>query len=82
MFLVKAWLIESFLKIGRYHQQLHKLLEMDILPLDYIMKKFPKVQEPDEIRQIIGRYGFTRKAHMAPIKQLSDGQNFGLFLLG
>merc|ERR1711953_728372 len=64
----------NHLKIGRYHQHLHELLEMDLSPLDYMMKKFPEVKERDEMRKIIGRYGITGKQQTAPIKQLSDGQ--------
>merc|ERR1711992_294476 len=64
----------NHLKIGRYHQHLHELLEMDLSPLDYMMKKFSEVKERDEMRKIIGRYGITGKQQTAPIKQLSDGQ--------
>merc|ERR1712107_688227 len=52
----------NHLKLGLHHQHLHELLEMDLSPLDYMMKK------------VIGRYGITGKAQTAPIKQLSDGQ--------
>merc|ERR1712025_530525 len=64
----------NHLKMARYHQHLHELLEMDLSPLDYMMKKFPEVKERDDMRRIIGRYGITGKAQTAPIKQLSDGQ--------
>merc|ERR1739848_90668 len=64
----------NHLKFGRYHQHLHELLEMDLSPLDYMMKQFPEVKERDDMRRIIGRYGITGKAQTAPIKQLSDGQ--------
>merc|ERR1719486_172653 len=64
----------NHLKIGRYHQHLHEILELDLSPLDYMMKKFPEVKERDEMRRIIGRYGITGKQQTAPIKQLSDGQ--------
>jgi ATP-binding cassette subfamily F protein 2 len=64
----------NHLKIGRYHQHLHELLEMDLSPLDYMMKNFPQVKERDDMRKVIGRYGITGKAQTAPIKQLSDGQ--------
>merc|ERR1711972_50578 len=30
----------NHLKLGLYHQHLHELLEMDLSPLDYMMKKF------------------------------------------
>jgi len=64
----------NHLKLGRYHQHLHELLEMDLSPLDYMMKKFPEFKERDQMRKVIGRYGITGKAQTAPIKQLSDGQ--------
>jgi len=64
----------NHLKLGRYHQHLHELLEMDLSPLDYMMKKFPEFKERDEMRKVVGRYGITGKAQTAPIKQLSDGQ--------
>merc|ERR1719431_1893036 len=64
----------NHLKLGRYHQHLHELLEMDLSPLDYMLKKFPEFKERDEMRKVIGRYGITGKAQTSPIKQLSDGQ--------
>merc|ERR1712096_282901 len=64
----------NHLKIGRYHQHLHELLEMDLSPLDYMMKKFPEFKERDEMRKVIGRYGISGKAQTSPLKQLSDGQ--------
>jgi len=64
----------NHLKMARYHQHLHELLEMDLSPLDYMLKMFPKIKERDEMRKVIGRYGITGKAQTAPIKQLSDGQ--------
>merc|ERR1711874_965319 len=64
----------NHLKLGRYHQHLHELLEMDLSPLDYMMKKFPEFKERDEMRKVIGRYGITGKAQTTPLKQLSDGQ--------
>merc|ERR1719330_1268094 len=64
----------SHLKMARYHQHLHELLEMELSPLDYMLKMFPAFKERDEMRKVIGRYGITGKAQTAPIKQLSDGQ--------
>jgi len=64
----------NHLKMARYHQHLHELLEMDLSPLDYMMKMFPEIKERDDMRRVIGRYGITGKAQTAPIKQLSDGQ--------
>lgn len=51
--------MNSHLKIARYHQHLHELLDMDMSPLDYMMKSFPEVKEREEMRKIIGRYGLT-----------------------
>jgi hypothetical protein len=49
----------SHLRIARYHQHLHELLDLDISPLDYMLKSFPDVKEREEMRKIIGRYGLT-----------------------
>jgi len=64
----------NHLKMVRYHQHLHEVLEMDLSPLDYMMKKFPNLKDREEMRKVVGRYGITGKAQTAPIKQLSDGQ--------
>ena len=66
----------NHLKFGYYHQHLHELLEMDLSPLDYMLKKFPEFKDRDAMRKVIGRYGITGKAQTAPIKQLSDGQRY------
>lgn len=49
----------SHLRIGRYHQHLHELLDLELSPLDYMMQQFPDVREREEMRKIIGRYGLT-----------------------
>jgi len=64
----------SHLRIGRYHQHLHELLDLDLTPLEYMMKCFPDIKEKEEMRKIIGRYGLTGKQQVSPIRQLSDGQ--------
>ncbi|XP_063697326.1 ATP-binding cassette sub-family F member 2 [Culicoides brevitarsis] len=64
----------SHLRIARYHQHLHELLDMDLSPLDYMLKSFPEVKERDEMRKIIGRYGLSGRQQVCPIRQLSDGQ--------
>ena len=51
----------NHLKIGRYHQHLHELLDMDLDPISYMMKMFPDLKERDEVRKIIGRYGLSGK---------------------
>ncbi|XP_066251411.1 ATP-binding cassette sub-family F member 2 [Euwallacea similis] len=64
----------SHLRIARYHQHLHELLDLDLSPLEYMMKCFPDVKEKEEMRKIIGRYGLTGRQQVCPIRQLSDGQ--------
>lgn len=64
----------NHLKIGRYHQHLHEILDMEKNPIEYMMSQFPELKERDEVRKIIGRYGITGKAQTAALKQLSDGQ--------
>lgn len=49
----------SHLRIARYHQHLHELLDLDLSPLEYMMTSFPDVKEKEEMRKIIGRYGLT-----------------------
>merc|ERR1719457_121394 len=61
----------NHLKMARYHQHMHEILEMDLSPLDYMLKCFPHIKERDEMRKVIGRYGITGKAQTAPMKQLS-----------
>jgi len=64
----------SHVKIGRYHQHLTEQLELDLSPLDYMMKCYPEIKEREEMRKIIGRYGLTGKQQVSPIRNLSDGQ--------
>uniref|UniRef100_A0A8D3DF31 ATP binding cassette subfamily F member 2 n=1 Tax=Scophthalmus maximus TaxID=52904 RepID=A0A8D3DF31_SCOMX len=64
----------SHVKIGRYHQHLTEQLELDLSPLEFMMKCFPEIKEKEEMRKIIGRYGLTGKQQVSPIRNLSDGQ--------
>ncbi|XP_032801967.1 ATP-binding cassette sub-family F member 2 [Petromyzon marinus] len=64
----------SHVKIGRYHQHLTEQLDLDLSPLDYMMKCYPDVKEKEDMRKIIGRYGLTGKQQVSPIRSLSDGQ--------
>ena len=64
----------SHLRIARYHQHLHELLDLDLSPLEYMQKSFPEIKEREEMRRIIGRYGLTGKQQVSPARQLSDGQ--------
>ena len=42
----------NHLKMARYHQHLHELLEMDLSPLDYMMKMFPEFKEREQMRKV------------------------------
>lgn len=64
----------SHLKIGRYHQHLQEMLDLNMTALDWMMKMFPDVKEREDMRRIIGRYGLTGQQQICPIKNLSDGQ--------
>lgn len=64
----------SHLKIGRYHQHLQEILDLDMTALDWMMKNFPDIKEREEMRRIVGRYGLTGMQQTCPIRNLSDGQ--------
>lgn len=64
----------SHLKIARYHQHLADQLDLDLSPLDYMLKEYPKIKDREEMRKIVGRYGLTGKQQTTPIGCLSDGQ--------
>ena len=66
----------NHLKIGRYHQHLTEALELDLSPLDYMMKKFPEVKDRDDMRRIIGRYGISGKQQVS-FKILKE---YGIFV--
>lgn len=64
----------SHLRIGRYHQHLQEILDMEETTLDWMLREFPAIKEREEMRKIIGRYGLTGQQQICPIKNLSDGQ--------
>ncbi|KAG8147765.1 putative ATP-binding cassette sub-family F member 2 protein, partial [Naja naja] len=64
----------SHVKIGRYHQHLQEQLDLDLSPLEYMLRCYPEIKEKEEMRKIIGRYGLTGKQQVSPIRNLSDGQ--------
>jgi len=63
----------SHLKIARYHQHLAEKLDMNLSPLQYMMKEYPEIKEIEDMRKIVGRYGITGKNQVVPISSLSDG---------
>lgn len=42
-------------------QHLTEQLELDLSPLDYMMKCYPAYKDREEMRKLIGRYGLTGK---------------------
>jgi len=66
----------SHLKIARYHQHLAEKLDMDLSPLEYMIKEYPEIKEIEDMRKIVGRYGITGKNQVVPISNLSDGLRF------
>jgi len=63
----------SHLKIGWYHQHLTDQLDLNLSPLEYMIKCFPG-NETEHMRRAIGKYGLSGKTQTLPIKLLSDGQ--------
>ncbi|XP_077158746.1 ATP-binding cassette sub-family F member 2 isoform X2 [Paroedura picta] len=55
-------------------EHLQEQLDLDLSPLEYMMKCYPEIKEKEEMRKIIGRYGLTGKQQVSPIRNLSDGQ--------
>jgi len=64
----------SHLKIGRYHQHLAEILDMEMSAMDWMMQAYPAIREREEMRRIIGRYGLTGQQQVCPMRNLSDGQ--------
>jgi ATP-binding cassette subfamily F protein 2 len=64
----------SHLKIAWYHQHLTEHLDLNLSPLEYMMREYPGEVEKEKMRQIIGKFGLTGKLQTTPIKMLSDGQ--------
>jgi len=63
----------NHLRIGWFHQHLTEQLDLNLSPLQYMMKAFDSIEE-EPMRRIIGRYGLTGKTQMLPMRVLSDGQ--------
>lgn len=47
-------------------QHLTEQLDLDLSPLEYMMKCYPEIKEKEEMRKIIGRYGLTGKQQVGP----------------
>jgi ATP-binding cassette subfamily F protein 2 len=61
------------LRIGWFHQHLTEQLDIDLTPIEFMQKQFPKETEVEAVRRIIGRYGITGKEQTMQIGVLSDG---------
>ncbi|XP_064613584.1 LOW QUALITY PROTEIN: ATP-binding cassette sub-family F member 2-like [Liolophura sinensis] len=64
----------SHVKIGRYHQHLSELLDLELSAVDWLQKCYPEVKEKEEMRRMVGMYGLTGQQQICPMKNLSDGQ--------
>ncbi|CAL8096307.1 unnamed protein product [Calicophoron daubneyi] len=64
----------SHIRIGRYHQHLHEMLDINMSAVDWMMKSYPDIKEFDDMRKILGRYGLSGAQQICPIRALSDGQ--------
>jgi len=64
----------SHLRIGRFHQHLNDILDLDMNGIDFMMKCFPAIKEIEQMRRILGRYGLSGNDQTKPIGHLSDGQ--------
>lgn len=62
------------LKLGWFHQHLTEQLDLNLSPVEYMMKEFPEIVDVEQMRKIVGRYGISGKIQMTPMKILSDGQ--------
>eukprot|EP00924_Labyrinthula_sp_SR-Ha-C_P011525 snap_masked-scaffold_17-processed-gene-0.12-mRNA-1 protein AED:0.02 eAED:0.09 QI:0/-1/0/1/-1/1/1/0/668 len=67
------------LKMSKFAQHFVDELPLDISPLEYMLKEFPKDEEgkvysKEKMRSNIGRFGITGKVQTMKIGQLSDGQ--------
>ena len=40
---------------------MHELLEMDLSPLDYMLKMFPEIKERDEMRKVFELFYLKKK---------------------
>ena len=54
-------------------QHLQEQLDLDLSPLEYMMKCYPEIKEKEEMRKIIGRYGLTGKQQVGLAKGTEQG---------
>lgn len=69
------------LRIGRYNQHSDEVLDLELSPLEFVMKKYTEVTtregtralELDEWRAKLGMYGIRQHNQTMPMKAMSDG---------
>merc|ERR1711935_293886 len=64
----------SHLRIGRFHQHLGELLDLEKDSITFMQSEFPDIRDLEQMRKILGRYGLSGKAQTVPMGHLSDGQ--------
>lgn len=55
-----------------FPQHLQEQLDLDLSPLEYMMKCYPEIKEKEEMRKIIGRYGLTGKQQVSGGVRVKD----------
>ena len=63
----------SHLRISKFTQHFVDVLELDMCPLDYMLKLWPAMTREDG-RKFLGRYGITGGVQTQVMEELSDGQ--------
>merc|ERR1711970_1050183 len=61
-------------KMVRFHQHLHEILDLNQSAVDWLMHCFPEIKELEEMRKLVGKYGLTGRQQTCPMRNLSDGQ--------
>jgi ATP-binding cassette subfamily F protein 2 len=63
----------SHLRISKFTQHFVDVLDLDLCPLDYMLKLWPSMTR-EEGRKFLGRYGISGVVQTQEMSQLSDGQ--------
>ncbi len=63
----------SHLRISKFTQHFVDVLELDMCPLDYMLKLWPAMTREDG-RKFLGRYGISGGVQTQVMEELSDGQ--------
>jgi len=63
----------SKLRFARFTQHFVDLLDMNLTPLEYMLKEYPGIHD-QQMRSFLGRFGISGGVHLQKIEHLSDGQ--------